>query len=116
MDRELNPVFAQARSVLERALDAAGFTLSQEWYGPQSFGSTYADYRNGHRRVKLLWDGKDGFLILLGAYVTARIPEPREWQPLLTQSSPLSLRPGPEADAWINAMADALNAYLAQVV
>lgn len=116
MDRELNPVFKQARSILERTLDAARFTLSQEWHGPQSFGSAYADYRNGHRRIKLVWDGKDGFLILLGASVMAGIPEPREWQSLLTQKSPLSLRPGPEADVWIDAMADALNEYLAQAV
>ena len=116
MDRELNPVFKQARSRLERALDAARFTLSQEWYGPQSFGSAYADYRNGHRRIKLVWDGKDGFLILLAAYVTAQIPEPRDWQSLLTQRSPLALRPGPEADAWSDALAGALDDYLAQAV
>jgi hypothetical protein len=53
-----------------------------------------------------------GTAILLGANTALQTPEPRDWQSLVAERSPLGLQPNSEADDWIDAMASQLREHL----
>ena len=116
LERALNPVFLQARKRLEGILANARFTIAHDFNSPQSFGSAYTEYSGGHKRVKLVWDGKEGFLILLGARTTNHAQQPRDWESLVTEESPLQLKEGPPAEAWIATLAAGLRRFLTPAV
>ena len=67
MERDLNPVFRQARDAVESLLGKYGFRIEREVYEHASFGSAQVEYRHRARWLRLEWDGKEGQLELQGA-------------------------------------------------
>jgi hypothetical protein len=121
MDRTLNPVFAAARSAVEAVLDGAGYQLASEMHHPDSFGSAEAEYRGRHERIRLTWDGKDGWIGLSYAKIGSsnQHPSPEGWRPLdqpAVDVPQLSIRPGPTADARIAQLQAALRRHLGAAV
>src|SRR6266536_2381638 len=59
--------------------DLAGlkFTLVEDVCDEQAFGSRYAHYRRGDENVRLIWDGKEEWLVLEG-----RHEDERAWKEL----------------------------------
>ena len=121
MDRELDPIFVQARTIIEEVLDAEHYRLASERHYPEAFGSSDAEYRGDHERIRLTWDGKDRWVGLAVARVTVpnQQPAPEDWGPLepMHSSAPNQfLRQGPGADARIAALCDALREHLAAAI
>ena len=52
------------KNVLAPLLAAEGFIEVDENWRPDVFGSAYTTFSNGRRRVRLVWDGKDGWATL----------------------------------------------------
>jgi hypothetical protein len=107
MERDLNPVFRQARDAVESLLGKYGFRLSREVYDHAAFGSAQVEYRHRAYWLRLTWDGKEGQLELLGAISPDQHVHPcaSAWHALgATRSSGtpfVSLEPGPTTDAHI---------------
>ena len=106
MERDLNPVFRQARDAVESLLGKYGFRLHRDVYDHAAFGSAQAEYRNRSYWLRLTWDGKDGQLELQGAISRDQhvYPAASAWHVLATRSSGrpfVSLEPGPTTDAHI---------------
>jgi hypothetical protein len=59
MDRRHDPLFEQARAVIEPVLAELGFSLAEEHYHQRSFGSSIAVYTRGSGALRLIWDGKE---------------------------------------------------------
>jgi hypothetical protein len=121
MQRNLDPVFLQARSTVEELLDAAGYQLAAESHYPDAFGSAEAEYRGRHGRIRLVWDGKDRWLGLSVAHTAAsnQHPQPSEWRPLEPErsSAPAQfLGPGALAKARIAELKEALGRHLDEAV
>jgi len=120
MERELNPVFRQAREAIEEVLDGARFRLASECHHPDAFGSARAEYRGRHERVRLTWDGKDGWLGLKVARPADSNQHPGSggWRSLsaATAAPQQFLRPGPSAGARIAELRGALVRHLEAAV
>ena len=107
MERDLNPVFRQARDAVESLLGKYDFRIMREVYDHAAFGSVEVVYRHRAYWLRLTWDGKDRQLGLLGAISPDQHvpPGPSAWHPLgATRSSGRSfvtLEPGPTTDAHI---------------
>lgn len=107
MERELSPVFRQARDAIERLLDKYGFRLTRETYVHAAMGSAQIEYRHRAHWLQLAWDGKERQLELMGAIS----PDPHAhpgasaWRSLGPTRSPdaplVSLEPGPTTEATI---------------
>ena len=46
----------------EELLKNKGFELAEEQYSPKNFGSWYTEYSKGHNWVRLVWDGREGYI------------------------------------------------------
>ena len=107
MERDLNPVFRQARDAVESLLGKYGFQIEREVYDHAAFGSAEVEYRHRAYWLRLTWDGKERQLELLGAISPDQhvAPGASAWHALgATRSSgrPLvRLEPGPTTDAHI---------------
>jgi hypothetical protein len=118
MDRNLDPVFLKVRTILEETLDGAGYRLAAESHFPSAFGSADVEYRGRHERIRLVWDGKDRWLGLSVARVSAsnQYPAAGDWRPLDLESSSAPqqfLREGPTTDARIAELREALVRHIA---
>jgi hypothetical protein len=104
VNRELDPVFLQARGAIEPLLESKGFSIYGESHHPGSFGSAEAEYQRRGLRIRLTWDGKDRWIWLqLAAKDGNRLVKPSEWKDLETALGAPAiavgvLRPGPLAD------------------
>ncbi|MEQ1643941.1 MAG: hypothetical protein ABL959_10895 [Pyrinomonadaceae bacterium] len=49
------------KSIAEPILDDFGYQQVSEEYHPDVFGSAYSDFKSGANKVRLIWDGKDGW-------------------------------------------------------
>ena len=121
MDRELDPVYVQARMAIEKVLDAARYQLASERHDADAFGSCAAEYRGPAERIRLTWDGKDRWLGLAVAKAAApsQHPAPGEWGPLEPKPSAAPqqfLRLGPGADARIAELQQAVRQHLAAAI
>ena len=107
MERDLNPVFRQARDAVERLLGKYGFRLIREVYDHAKFGSAQVEYHHRAHWLRLTWDGKERQLELLGAISRDQHVPPgaSAWHALgTTRSSDRSFvthEPGPTTDAHI---------------
>lgn len=61
MDRE---AFERLRDDLDSILGPVKFRLAEEVYSPASFGSMYAVWSRRGESMRLVWDGKEGMLVL----------------------------------------------------
>ena len=121
MERALDPIFIQARTVIEDVLDSAGYHLAAETHYPDAFGSADTEYRGRHERIRLVWDGKDRWLGLSIAKTAASNQHPlsSEWRPLEPERATAPqqfLRSGVAADARIAELREALLRHLGAAV
>jgi len=49
------------KSALNIKLLSRGYTIIEEKYHPEAFGSRYVVWSNTKDAIRLLWDGKDGW-------------------------------------------------------
>ena len=56
--------FDQVLAAFERDRTEHGFVLVEAREHPESFGSRYAVFSDGHRMVRLIWDGKESWFVL----------------------------------------------------
>jgi hypothetical protein len=56
-----------ARTVFDTLLASFGFKLSAEHVDYESFGTAWVEYYRRGLRLRLVWDGKEGFLLVLVA-------------------------------------------------
>jgi len=67
-----------------KVLSGAGYTEKREDIQPDCFGSIHTIFAKGNKKVRLVWDGKDGWgfaQVLDGAQwvdIKAYVPESRE--------------------------------------
>lgn len=107
MERDLSPVFRQARDAVESLVGKYGFRLIREVYDHAAFGSAEVEYSHRAHWLRLTWDGKERQLELLGAISRDQHVPPgaSAWHALgATRSSGGSfvyLEPGPSTDAHI---------------
>jgi hypothetical protein len=118
LNRELNPVYEQARNRIEAVLAQYGFVLAAESHVPAAFGSAEAEYRRRGLWLRLTWDGKDRWLWIKVAPVPgAAHPLPSAWRDLeAIVGAPAAgayLTPGSVAEQRIATLEGALREYLA---
>ena len=83
MNRDLDPVFLQARGALEPLLASKGFSVYGESHHPGSFGDAETEYQRRGLRIRLTWDGKDRWIWLQVAPKDGnRLAKPGEWKDL----------------------------------
>lgn len=117
MDRELDSVYVQARTVVEAVLEQAGYQLASECHYPDAFGSATTEYRGPRERLRLTWDGKDRWLGLASAAIreASHHPSPTDWRPLepkqITAPSQFH-RPGAATDQRVAQLEEALRQHL----
>jgi hypothetical protein len=116
MNRDVDPVVARAREVLEPLLDQLGFTLASELHNPGAFGSVNTEYRRRGHRIELTWDGKDRWLWLKVAPTGANgVVRPGAWQDLEAALGDVPsvqvLRPGPVTEARLERLAAAVRRF-----
>lgn len=116
MNRELDPIYLAARTLVERVLDAAHYRLAGESHHPDTFGSAHAEYYGRHERIRLFWDGRDRYVGLAAAPAPSadRMPARDAWRPIDGDEGPpaYGLVPGAGADARIAALVGALRRHL----
>ncbi len=49
------------KNIAEPILEKSGYQQVYEEYRPDVFGSAYSDFECGVKKVRLIWDGKDGW-------------------------------------------------------
>jgi hypothetical protein len=94
-DRDLPLEFTTALARLESKLAELGFELTSESYRPDAFDSASTEYRQGRkgRRLRLVWDGKDGTLWLDASRAGTTKPSAADWAGLEAASTrPESIR------------------------
>ena len=67
------------KNIAEPILEKSGFQQVSEEYRPDVFGSAYSDFEQGTKKVRLIWDGKDGWGYAQ-AYVRNADNQPDDWQ------------------------------------
>lgn len=55
--------FERCVRAVDRSLTARGFRLVREVYEHATFGSAYAEWRRGDARLRVIWDGKERWLV-----------------------------------------------------
>ena len=117
MERDLDPVFLQARDAIESVLSKYGFRVHRESSYPGAFGSAEVQYRHRAHWLQLSWDGKDRYLWLSGAVSRDQhtFPGAAAWHaldpPPSTNRPALFLQPGPLTDARIREMLDQIELF-----
>jgi len=80
--RDFPPAYVSARPQIEPVLSSRGFRLTSEHFEPESFGSAYAEYRKDDFWLRLIWDGKDGWLSIDVARTKGHYPGHADWKDL----------------------------------
>jgi hypothetical protein len=103
IDRDIGPVFTQARTAIESVLARYGFRITQETLAYAAFGSAEAEYRQRVHWLRLVWDGKESRLWLRGAIAPDQHVHPGDaaWRDLDPRPAGFALEPGPSTDARI---------------
>ena len=61
-------MIAELKDRVHQGLLARGYSLEESLESSASFGSWYRDYVRAHRRVRLIWDGRDEWFVLQGGH------------------------------------------------
>lgn len=69
--------FRGAKAAFDELLAGFGFDLAVERYDYESFGSAYAEYSRRGLRLRLVWDGKEGGLLV--EFAPGRRPDHKLW-------------------------------------
>jgi hypothetical protein len=96
IERQVSPVFTQARDAIEAVLGKYGFRLTHETFAHSTFGSAEAEYRHRAHWLRLAWDGKESRLSLRGAIAPDQhvSPAPDAWRDLDPTGAGPALEPG----------------------
>jgi hypothetical protein len=100
--------FGQTLLSLTPVLEAAGFVVSDERYDDASFGSRYTTFDRGDQEIRLMWDGKESWLVLEARPLSHR-QFPHGWVDLALHKATSD---GPQLLEVTEEMIQALNRYL----
>src|SRR5690606_28050307 len=53
--------YNRLKQIAEPILTESGYIQVSEEFHPEIFGSAYSEFVQGPRKVRLIWDGKDGW-------------------------------------------------------
>ncbi|MBK6724921.1 MAG: hypothetical protein KBF52_14970 [Pyrinomonadaceae bacterium] len=67
------------KNIAEPILTKSGYQQVSEEYRPDVFGSAYSDFKFGAKKVRLIWDGKDGWGYAQ-IYLRSAANQPGDWQ------------------------------------
>ena len=111
-DRDWTHPYYFLKKLAQPFLGSAGFTETSEELMPDVFGSAYSIFRCGNRKIRLIWDGKDGWGYAQD-YARPEANQPGDWVDIecfLTEGDIDGL---PQNDSKIEEFRSALSAALA---
>ena len=104
---------AEAKGVFDPFLARYGFRLAVEHYDHESFGSAYLEYARRGLRFRLVWDGRDSFLLAQVAEVDGDA-QANEWVDLeVTVNGHVSAVPEAQRPGRVEHLRQVADEYLA---